>query len=152
MEFKDIPDLCMIYITKTDFFRDGCCIYHVNRTVEETGRKVDNGVQEIYVNARVDDGSAISQLMQYMKNTRGEHPLFPKISARVKYLREEQEGVKEMCEAVERYAEERAEKKARETAKEHALRFLQNGVDFEIVAKSITLLTQKELEELREIS
>ncbi len=148
VDFKDIPNLCMIYITKVDFFMDGCCIYHVDRTVKETGRKVDNGVQEIYVNARIDDGSEIAQLMQYMKDTRGEHPLFPKLSARVNYLKEEQEGVSEMCEAVERYAQERA----KEAARENAVRLLQNGVDFEVIAKCITQLTRKELEELREIA
>lgn len=152
VDFKDIPDLCMIYISKTDFFKDGECIYHVNRTIQETGRTVMNGLQEIYVNARVADGSPISQLMQYMKHTRGEHPLFPKLSARVKYLKEEQKGVEEMCEAVEQYARERAKETAKETARENALRFLQNGVDFEIVVRSITQLTRKELEELREIS
>ena len=100
------------------------------------------------MNARVVDGSKISQLMQYIRNTRGEHPLFPKLSARVKYLKEEQKGVEEMCEAVEQYARERA----KETAKENAFRLLQNGVDFETVVKSITQLSRKELEELRETS
>ena len=148
VDFKDIPDLCMIYITKNDFFQNGKCIYHVNRTIQETGQKVKNGLREIYVNARVVDGSKISQLMQYIRNTRGEHPLFPKLSARVKYLKEEQKGVEEMCEAVEQYARERA----KETAKENAFRLLQNGVDFETVVKSITQLSRKELEELRETS
>ena len=74
-----------------------------------------------------------------------QHPLFPKLSARVKYLKEEQKGVEEMCEAVEQYARERAKETAKETARENALRFLQNGVDFEIVVRSITQLTRKEL-------
>ena len=150
IHFKDIPELCMIYISKTDFFKMRRCIYHVRRVVQENGTIVDNGVREIYVNARIDDGSEIAELMKYIKNTRGEHRLFPKLSARVKYLREDKKGVETMCEAVEKYAREKARKAARkakkEIARETAVRFLQNGVSFEIVLKSIPQLSRGELE------
>ena len=148
VNFKDIPELCMIYITKIDFFKDDCSIYHVNRIIQENGRRVNNGMEEIYVNAKVDDGSVISELMKYMKNTKGKHPLFPKLSARVEYLREEKEGVTEMCEAVERYAQERAKEEAKDTA----VRLMQNGIDFEVVVKCVIQLTREELEELRKNS
>ena len=124
---------------------------------------VANGMKEIYVNAWVNDGSEAAQLMQYMKNTRGENPMFPRLSARVRYLKEDQRGVEKMCEAVDKYARERAKeaaekaakeaakeaaKKAKEAAKSSAALLFQNGVSFEIVAKSIRQLTRKELEKI----
>lgn len=155
LSFKEIPDLCMVYLSKADFLRGGRCLYHVDRTVKEGGRTVVNGIQEIYINARINDGSEAAQLMQYMKDTRGENPLFPKLSARVRYLKEEQKGVEQMCEAVEKYAQEKAKeavKKARKEAKAAAKRsaalLFQNGVSFDIVAKSIRQLTRKELEKI----
>ncbi len=45
--------------------------------------------------------------MQYMVNTEGECPEFPKLSKRVKYFKEEQEGMNNMCEVVEAYVNER---------------------------------------------
>ena len=114
--------------------------------------KKDLERRKIYVNAKVDDGSKIAQLMKYIKNKHGEHPLFPKLSARVKYLKEDQKGVEEICEAVEKYAMEKAQKAAQKAAKkaaeEHALSLFENGVSFEVVLKSITQLTRKELEQI----
>ncbi len=147
-DFKQIPELCMIYITKTDFLKGGRCSYHINRVIQENGSLLDNGMQEIYVNARIDDGSQVAQLMQYIKNTKGEHPLFPRLSARVKYLKEEQKGVEKMCKAVEDYAREKAREAARKAAKDSAVRLFQNGVSFEIVVKSITQLSKKELQQI----
>ena len=49
-----------------------------------------------------------------------------------------------MCEAVEKYAQE----KAKEAAKSSAILLFQNGVSFEVVAKSIKQLTRKELEKI----
>ena len=53
-----------------------------------------------------------------------------------------------MCEAVEKYAQEKAEEAAKEAAKSSAILLFQNGVSFDIVAKSIKQLTRKELEKI----
>lgn len=159
LDFKEIPNLCMIYLSKADFLRGGKCLYHIDRTVRGNGQVVENGVKEIYVNARINDGSKAAQLMQYMKDTRGENSLFPKLSARVRYLKEDQKGADQMCEAVEKYAQEKAKeavkkakkeakKEAKAAAKISAALLFQNGVSFDIVAKSIRQLTHKELEKI----
>lgn len=158
-DFKEIPDLCMIYLSNADFLRGGRCLYHIDRTVRENGRMIANGMKEIYVNAHVDDGSEAAQLMQYMKNTKDGNPMFPKLSARVQYLKEDQRGVERMCEAVEKYAREKAKeaaekaakkakKEAKAAARSSAALLFQNGVSFDIVAKSIKQLTRKELEKI----
>ena len=158
-DFREIPDLCMVYLSKADFLQGGRCLYHIDRIVRENGRIVANGMKEIYVNARVDDGSEAAQLMQYMKNTRGENPMFPRLSARVQYLKEDRRGVEQMCEAVEKYAREKAKEAAQKAAKEakkeakaaaksSAALLFQYGVSFDIVAKSIRQLTRKELEKI----
>ena len=158
-DFREIPNLCMIYLSKADFLRGGRCLYHIDRIVRENGRMAANGMKEIYVNARVNDGSEAAQLMQYMQDTRGENPMFPRLSARVQYLKEDQRGVQQMCEAVEKYAREKAKEAAQKAAKEakkeakaaakiSAALLFQNGVSFEIVVKSIRQLTRKELEKI----
>lgn len=56
-----------------------------------------------------------------------------------------------MCEAVEKYAQEKAQEAAKEAkaaAKISAALLFQNGVSFEIVAKSIKQLTRRELEKI----
>lgn len=146
VEFKDIPELYMIYLTSADVFQGNRTVYHVNRVVEETGERVENGMHEIYINARVDDGTEIARMMQYFKETRGEDSLFPRVSRRIRYLKEEQKGVEEMrSEAVEEYARERAKREAKEVARDNAVCLFKNGADFEMVASSIHQLTREEL-------
>lgn len=54
----------MVYISRFDVYGKGQTIYHVSRTLDETGDRVDNGQQEIYVNAAIDDGSDVAELMR----------------------------------------------------------------------------------------
>lgn len=113
----------------------------------------------------MDDKSDIAELMQYFKKSIGEHRNFQKLCNRVKYLKETQEGVSDMCKLVEDYAKEYAIKYAKEHVSEYAVDYakeyakeyadeqvkqkdsqtaanlLQNGVSVDIVAKSIPTLT-----------
>lgn len=140
IRFKDIPEVYVIYLAKFDVFRGNCTVYHIDRVVRETGKVVDNGIHEIYTNAGTDDGSKIAKLMRYMMNTQGEYEEFPRLSKRVKYFKEEQEGVKSMCEAVEKYARERVENVARN--------LFVNGASVELVVASITNLSEKRIRQI----
>lgn len=59
-------------------------IYHVHSVVDETGEIVDNGRTDVYVNCKVNDGSEIAELMQYMKKSVGTNPKFPNTSNRIR--------------------------------------------------------------------
>lgn len=64
-------------------FQKGKTVYHVDRTVRETGEITDNGLQEIYVNTKIDDGSDIAKLMKIYKEQREfDFEKFPKTSIR----------------------------------------------------------------------
>lgn len=135
--YKDFPDVYLIFISRFDPFQENRTIYHINRVIEETGTVVENGVHEIYVNTVVNDGTDIAELMQFFKRSVGEHQKFQKLSKRVKYFKESQEGVTEMCQLVEDYAAE----KVRDEAIKTAINLLRNGVSAELVAKSIPSLS-----------
>jgi hypothetical protein len=133
-----------IFISKFDIFNEQRTIYHINRVIEETGSIVDNGIHEIYVNTAVNDGSDIAELMQYFRNSVGEHENFMKLCKRVKYFKESQEGVASMCQVLEDYAAEKVKAKDIQTA----INFLKNGVSVSLVANSIENLTLEDVEEL----
>lgn len=84
-EFKDIPDVQMVYISEFDAVGEGLTIYHVNKVIAETGQIIDDGTKQIYVNTAVDDGTDIAELMscftkrefvkeleEYIKNKKSE--------------------------------------------------------------------------------
>lgn len=100
--FEKIPNLCTIYISKSDFFKKGKTVYHIDRVIRETGDVVDNGFSEIYVNTRFKDGSPTSQLMTiFTVDDAYDDENFPATSRRKRYFKEDQEGAREMCEIMQ---------------------------------------------------
>ena len=75
--FKDVVNVCVIYIAKFDIFEEGKAVYHVDRKLREVNRVVYNGFTEIYVNAQVYDGSDISELMKVFTESSAYNDKFP---------------------------------------------------------------------------
>ena len=63
----------------------------------------------------MDDGSRAARLMAYMEDSNGPAPEFPRLSGRVSYFKETQEGEASMSDLVEQYANERAKESALNT-------------------------------------
>ena len=99
-------------------FKDGIALYHVDRVVRETGKIVDNGFEEIYVNASVRDGSVASELMDLFVNETSYSDKFPFTSAGKHRYKETAEGQEIMCEIMERINEETRKEARREARKE----------------------------------
>ena len=105
-KFRDVPDVCIVFISKFDLFQRGYPLYHVDRTVRETGERVDNGFEEVYVNTKVKDGSGVSELMEVFVNDAAYSDRFPVTSAGKRRYKETEEGQKEMCEIMEKIRDE----------------------------------------------
>lgn len=130
-KFEQIPDIYVIYITKNDFLAKAGhytisaarynSLYHIDRILRETGKIVYNGANEIYVNAEIDDGSDIAELMKIFKSPAiPDNSKFPRVCSGIRNLKEGK-GRYEMCALVEEYAEQKvkeAEQKAREAEKD----------------------------------
>lgn len=153
-DYRNLPDIYVIFISTFDIFKENCTTYHIHRAISETGTVVENGVHEIYVNTKVDDGSAIAELMQYFKDSKGFHPKFKKLSERVHYLKETNEGVNEMCDIVEEYAQEKAIKhaeiKVAERDKETAIKMLKENIDISTIIKILPSFSYDELHQLQQ--
>jgi predicted transposase/invertase (TIGR01784 family) len=154
IDYKELPDVYVIFISRFDPFEENRTVYHIIRVIEETGTVVGNGTHEIYVNTAVDDKSDIAELMQYFKKSTGEHQKFKKLCSRVKYFKESKEGVSAMGSVVEdyakKYAKSYAENYARENNIQTAENLLKNNVSVDVVARSIPALTYDFIVELNE--
>ncbi len=161
-KFKDVPDVIAIYISKFDMFQSEKTVYHIDRVVRETGEVQDNGLQEIYVNTKIDDGTDIAELMHiFTDGDAYDFEKFPNVSKRKKQFKESEGGNEEMCDLVENYAKERAEAAAKEAAEKatkeatekaicSAKKLFENGVSYDIVRASITTISDKDLQEIYE--
>ena len=104
--FRDLPDVCVVYITEHDFLHGGRTVYHVDKILRENGSLIDDGSSVIYVNTAVNDGSAISDLMRCFLQKTVNDPRFPRLSERVHQYKNTEKGAAEMCEELERYIDE----------------------------------------------
>ena len=109
VDFADLPEVFSIMISKFDIFKLGKTVYHIDRVLREKGSVEDNGVHEIYVNATGNDKSEVTELMQYVLDSNGFDPRFPRISSRVQYFKQDNGGTRGMGKTI---AELRAEGRA----------------------------------------
>ncbi len=106
IRFEGIPDVCVIFISKFDIFEDNFPLYHVDRVVRETGKVVDNGFEEVYVNTKIKDNSEVSELMEVFINDDAYSSKFPKTSDGKHRYKETEGGLDAMCEIMEKIRSE----------------------------------------------
>ena len=133
--FGQLPDTYVIFITATDVLHGSRSIYHIERHIEEKGVRFDDGSHILYVNGSMQDETPLGKLMfdLHCKDPNQMH--YPALATRSRYFKEDEEGVRKMCKAME---EMRAEVKA-QTKTEDAIRFanslLDDNMSIEFVAK-----------------
>ena len=65
LDFDDLPETYVIFITENDVMGGGFPVYHVDRVVKETGKNFDDEAHIIYVNGAYRDETPIGQLMHF---------------------------------------------------------------------------------------
>lgn len=107
----------MVFITRSDIFKERKTIYHLDISTRKTRRPVSDRVYRIFANCVVDDGSDIPGVMQYPKNAKGENNKFPRLSERARDFRESQDGADSISDAFEKYLRKRMAEHDEETAR-----------------------------------
>ena len=103
IDFCDILDLYIVYISEFDFLKGDKTIYHVEKVLRETGKVIDDGLHGIFVNTVIDDGTDIAELMSCFTKKEVKNSKFPKLSGEVKRLKETEGGVQAVCEVMQIY-------------------------------------------------
>ena len=116
-KFEETIDLIVVYISEFDIFKRGRVIYHVDSVIREIQEKVDDGLERVFVNTAVKDGTTISEYMDCFLQKEIDNAKFPKLTNRVHYLKHEEGGVNAVCEIMKKYSDE-AYKQGEEAGKE----------------------------------
>ena len=103
----------------------------------------EDGIHVTYVNAEIEDGTEVSQLMKYFKTTDPEDMSQGELSKRIHFLKCEEGGLKVMCEMSEKWIEEgreegRAEGEERK-AKEVVFSLADRGMSAENIADIVKM-------------
>ena len=127
-EFSELQDSYMVFITRTDIFKQGIPIYTINRHFEETNELFDDGSHIVYVNGNYKGDDTVGRLMHDFGCKEAKDMYYPELAKGVKHFKEEG-GRERMCEAVEKYAKDYAEEYAENTRLNSLLESIKNLMD-----------------------
>ncbi len=109
-KFKELKDSYVIFICEKDIFKAGNPVYHINRTIAETGKKFGDGSHIVYVNGEYKGNNAIGKLIQDFKCQSSKEMQYKELAEGVRYYKETEEGRDIMCEAFEKLANQRVKR------------------------------------------
>lgn len=140
--YEKLNETYVIFITEHDVLKAGRPIYHIDRMIQETNASFGDGSHILYVNAQIKDNTALGQLMHDFACTKAEEMHYPILAKRVRYFKEEQEGVATMSRIFEEIKREAAQEAARKTAREKSIQ----------VARRMLMMGKYSYEEISAIS
>lgn len=147
-KFKEIHDSYVIFITKNDYMKMGLPMYHVERTVRETGALFGDGSHIIYMNGSYkDDSDPVGKLMHDFRCTSAADMFYQDIANPVSHFKETEGGRNQVCKAMEEYGKKIAIKEKEESA----LKMIARGkLTFEEIAEDLDLPVER-VEELADL-
>ena len=146
-KYKEMPETYIIFITANDVLGDGLPVYNIERTIQETGKRFGDRAHIVYVNGAYRGDNEIGRLMQDFNCTDYHDIQNAKIRARVKYFKEETEGVAAMCRTMQVIVDREREDAEVTKGKRIALNLWKNGEhDLDKIAQT----TELSLEQVRE--
>ena len=107
----------MIFITENDVLKAGLPIYHIDRIIQETGEPFGDEAHIIYVNSQIKNETELGKLMHDFSCTDPKDMYYKILADRVRYFKEDEEGVLTMCREMENMRKESSHERAVEIAK-----------------------------------
>ena len=113
--FENLPETYVIFITENDVLNGDLPIYHIERVIFETGERFDDNSHIIYVNNRKQDKETpLGKLMHDFACMDANDMYYSTLADRVRYYKEDEKGVDNMCKAMEEMRAEAAAQKEKE--------------------------------------
>lgn len=146
-KYDETPETYIIFITANDVLGDGLPVYNIERTIQETGKPFGDKAHIVYVNGSYRGNDEIGQLMRDFSCSDYREIRNEKIRTRVKYFKEETEGVAAMCKTMQVIVDREREDAEVAKGKRIALNLWKNGEhDLDKIART----TELSLEQVRE--
>ena len=95
--------------------------FFVDSVIRETGTIIHDGLERIFVNAEVKDGTTVSELMECFLEKEVNNPKFPELTDRMYHLKHERGGLNAMCDVMEKYERQAAAKAAAKASNEEQI-------------------------------
>ena len=114
MDFNQLPEVYVIFITEKDFFGDNESIYEFETLNTKKHFPLNDGRHILYVNGQYRSDTDIGKLMHDFNCSDPDEMLIPILAERTRYLKTDEKEVRFMCEQMERIRNEgKAESEAK---------------------------------------
>lgn len=97
-DYTELPEVYVIYISEVDLWKTGLTVCPVEKRLGEEF-PYDDGQHIVYINAEIDDGSEIADLMRYFETADPDDMRFGALSRRVRQLKVDERSGPEMRDA-----------------------------------------------------
>ena len=139
----------VIFITENDVIGKGEPLYTIERRITNIDEPFNDGEHILYVNGEDKNSTmALGKMMHDFFCTDPDDMHYRELAEKVRFFREDEEGVASMCKVIEDMREESARKASWQTKVESVLRWISMGFSFELIAKGEDLT----LEQVQEIA
>ena len=119
-EFHELHESYVIFITEKDVLGEERPLYHIERTIMESGKQFGDGSHIIYVNGSYrNENDPVGRLMHDFGCSKASDMFYSELADQVRYYKETEGGREIMCKAVEELAENRAENRRIDTLVEN---------------------------------
>ena len=99
--FTKLPTAYVVFITETDYWKKGLPVYHIDRTIAETGEQYGDRAHILYVNGSYQGKDPIGLLMSDFRASDSSKMYYAELADRVNALKNSEDEVRKMCRAME---------------------------------------------------
>ena len=112
-DFEELPNLYIIFILEHDLFEKGLPIYFVNKILnvkDADGNYLpfDDGCNIMYINGDYRGDNPLGKLMHDFSTPNADEMYYDELAKRVRFHKQDEKGVQNMCQIIEEYGDERA--------------------------------------------
>lgn len=100
-DFRDLPEVWVIFITENDVFREGAPLYQVERCFVGKNKLFHDGSHIVYVNGACQDDTELGKLMHDFFCADPDDMYYEVLAKRARYFKQTEKGVAIMCQAMD---------------------------------------------------
>ena len=146
-EFKEFPEVWVIFITENDIFNAGLPIYHVERVITELDQPFEDAAHIMYVNGDYRAEDAVGKLMHDFFCDDPSQMHYKELAKRADFFKHETKGVSAVCKIMQDLMREERDAWLNEERTNTALDMLRDNKPMEEIIK-YSHLPQERIEAL----
>ena len=134
-EFKEFPEVWVIFITENDIFRAELPIYHVERVITELDQPFEDAAHIMYVNGEYRAEDAVGMLMHDFFCDDPDQMHYKELAKRADFFKHETKGVNAMCKIMQDLQDESHNSGLDEARTNTALKMLHDNKPMEEIIR-----------------